>query len=171
MYSQMPIDKDNKLNSDLKTHIDSLEEKPSGYRKFLTKDEENLDLNTVTNYYLSLCFFCIYIYHMLTKEYLVSYDFIIIIPFIPLHWSLFSQSPLSLLLIFILSLTYCGQFAMFIAWQMKIIANVNNYWTQVFINAIAWVLISNILQNRIIAKAKEFKFTTKYFYEKIKKDY
>jgi len=166
----MPIDSNNELNKKLKDHVESLEDKPQRYREFLTEDEENSDLQIVNNYYLSLCFFSIFIFFMLTKEYLVSYDFIIILPFIPQHWKLISQSPFSILFLFALCFTYGGQFVMFIAWQMKIIANVNNYWTQIFINSLAWVLLFNTLQNRIIEKAKEFTVTTNYFYQHIKKD-
>uniref|UniRef100_A0A7S3KRA8 Uncharacterized protein n=1 Tax=Euplotes crassus TaxID=5936 RepID=A0A7S3KRA8_EUPCR len=166
----MPIDSNNQLNQGLENHIKGLKEKPEGYRKFLTKDEENLNPKRVENYHLSLALMLVFIYFTLTKEYLVSSDFIIIIPFIPQHWKLLSQSPFSVVMLFILTLSYFGQFAMFISWQMRIIANVNNYWTQIFINSIAWVITANIITSRVKDKAKEFRVTTDYFYKHIKQD-
>ncbi|CAI2368203.1 unnamed protein product [Moneuplotes crassus] len=169
-YCLMPIDPNNQLNQGLENHIKGLKEKPEGYRKFLTKDEENLNPKRVENYHLSLALILVFIYFTLTKEYLVSSDFIIIIPFIPQHWKLLSQSPFSVVMLFILTLSYFGQFAMFISWQMRIIANVNNYWTQIFINSIAWVITANIITSRVKDKAKEFRVTTDYFYKHIKQD-
>lgn len=109
-----------------------------------------------------------FIVFMLTKEYLVSFDFIIVLPFLFQHWRLVSHSSLSLLFIFVLVLTYGGQFVMFSAWQMRIIANVNNYWTQTFINSLIWAIMYKTMISKVKSNAEEYQVPVKFYYEEIK---
>lgn len=53
-YSEMPIDKNNALNTKLETYIEGLEEKPEKYKKFLVQDEANFDVKTVKNYHMTM---------------------------------------------------------------------------------------------------------------------
>jgi hypothetical protein len=167
-YSEMPIDKQNSLNAELDKYAENMEEKPENYKKFLVKDQANFSIYTVRNYHMSMCFAQIFIIYMISKEYLVSYDFIIVMPFLLQHWRLVKHSPLATLLMFVMALSYGGQFVMFSAWQMRIIANVNNYWTQTFINSLVWAIIYNTMISKVKSNAQEYQVPVKFYYEEIK---
>ena len=169
-YTELPIDKSNVLNQKLDTYINGVVDKPEVYKKFETKDVQNLPLNLVNNYYMTMCLCMLFLYFMITKEYLVSFDFLIALPFLYKHWKLFSQSPVALLLTFVILFSYGGELCMWIVWQRRMVSNVNNYWTQAFINSGAWAFVCYVVNTRIRDKSEEYRVPTKYFYEEYKKN-
>lgn len=140
------------------------------YRKFEIKETQNLELGKVDNFYMMQAFVLVFIYFMMTKQYLVSFDLIIFIPFFFKNIKLLTQSPMALILIFVLILSYCGQMCMWIAWQKRMTANVNNYWTQIFINSAAWGFVCYVINSRISQKAKDYKIPVEFFFNHIKKN-
>ena len=126
-----------------------------------TKDIDNQDLvvemhlSQVYNHYMVLTFVIIFIYFAICKQYLVAYDYIIAIPFMWRFFHMFSQSQAAALLAFIMAFSYAGQFWMWLAWQRRMIANVNNYWTQCFINSIWWALVCYVINNHIADLGKK----------------
>jgi len=164
-YSQLPLDKSNKLNQQLEEYTKGKDDIPEEYRRFETKEPDSLEVHIINNYHTTLTFAICFCYFMLTKQYLVSFDFIIAIPFLYQHWKLFGQSPISLFLVFAILTSYGGQFCMWLSWQRRMTDIPNNYWTQVFINSVAWVFILHIVNSRVRQKSIEYQVPID-FYEK-----
>ena len=173
-YNLLPVDTTGELNSKLEEFIKNSKDEQATFWRFLevqnmqsiwksalkapednNKQEELEDIEEIyenNEYYLSQWLTLTFIYFMLTKPYLVSFDFIIILPFMWRHWNLFSYSPAALVMVFGLWFTYGGEMLMWIAWQKRMAANVNNYWVQIFINSAVWGFISYIWNSRISQK-------------------
>ena len=192
-YKLLPIDATGELNTKLKEFIKSSKDPETTFLRFRTlknmksvnksslpsenneeaKENEEMEdlceMEESNNFFLTQIIVVTFIYFMLTKPYFVSYDFIIVLPFMWRHWGLFSYSPAALIMIFGLCFTYGGQVWMWIAWQKRMVANVNNYWIQIFINSAVWGFVSYIINSKIGQKSKEYYIPYKVYYEHIKK--